>query len=399
MGVFKKQKKSRVLAGLIFFLAGQGFPGAQDFSISPSLTSVDGSAAVTFTVSGATDAEVSIVNSNGKIVAHLAAGYLGGSNPPPDPLKPGFQQTLSWDGKTDLGTTPTGGPFSFRVRLGLKADFDFSVTTTHIPGEHFGGQDINPLEDHIDMKHPFFQRAKIINDPPYLNMAVDDETDELRIRVWHSNWNNHYPFDGNTGDPMEMVNLGTQFRRQVMGEFTFTWDGQHFYNSTGLDEIIRYGRDGKLSNWPGSNASKLIGFPQGFQHSRGIATDKNGNLYIQHHLAHRVWWTSAVARVSPDAKSIKKNLISTAHASVSGGIRVDKAGNIYIGVHVTPYNETVPEFFRKKYPNLKEHFGITNPIESYRDTRCNGFFGNRWCKDGTIIREIRFDGRGMAESF
>ena len=57
---------------------------------------------VSFTVSEATDVEVAVLDAKGHVVRHLAAGVLGGKNPPPPPLKPGLAQALVWDGKDDL---------------------------------------------------------------------------------------------------------------------------------------------------------------------------------------------------------------------------------------------------------------------------------------------------------
>jgi len=65
-----------------------------------------------------------VLNSDGKIVRHLAAGLLGGKNPPPEPLKAGLSQTLSWDGNDDLGKLAGTGPFKVQVRLGMGANLD-----------------------------------------------------------------------------------------------------------------------------------------------------------------------------------------------------------------------------------------------------------------------------------
>ncbi len=77
-----------------------------------------------FVLSEPTDVEVSVLNSKGEIVRHLAAGVLGAKNPPPAPLKPGLKQILEWDGNDDKGKAAQGGPFSFRVRAGIKGEFD-----------------------------------------------------------------------------------------------------------------------------------------------------------------------------------------------------------------------------------------------------------------------------------
>ena len=53
------------------------------------------------------------------MVCHLAAGVLGGANPPPEPLKVGLKQEMTWDGKDNAGKPAEGGPFKVRVRAGM----------------------------------------------------------------------------------------------------------------------------------------------------------------------------------------------------------------------------------------------------------------------------------------
>ncbi|MGQ9661863.1 MAG: SMP-30/gluconolactonase/LRE family protein, partial [Kiritimatiellia bacterium] len=52
---------------------------------------------------------------------------LGGSNPPPPPLKPGLKQELVWDGKGDWHLPAGPGPFRVRVRLGMGVRFGKTV--------------------------------------------------------------------------------------------------------------------------------------------------------------------------------------------------------------------------------------------------------------------------------
>jgi hypothetical protein len=78
---------------------------------------------VSFTVAAKTDVEVAILDSKGKVIRHLAAGVLGGKQPPPRPLKAGLSQNLEWDMKDDLGKPAKGGPFKVRVRAGMSVKF------------------------------------------------------------------------------------------------------------------------------------------------------------------------------------------------------------------------------------------------------------------------------------
>ncbi len=116
---------------IIALIAGQWATAAEvKFEEGPVAKKKGDGALVGFKLSAPTDVEVSVLNSKGEIVRHLAAGVLGnpeGSgqvNPPPAPLRPGLTQVLEWDGTDDKGKPAQGGPFSFRVRTGIKPEFD-----------------------------------------------------------------------------------------------------------------------------------------------------------------------------------------------------------------------------------------------------------------------------------
>jgi hypothetical protein len=79
---------------------------------------------LTFALSKGADVEVAVLDAAGEVVRHLAAGVLGGPNPPPAPLAPGLAQSLEWDGMDDLGAPAKRGPFRIRVRAGLSVAFD-----------------------------------------------------------------------------------------------------------------------------------------------------------------------------------------------------------------------------------------------------------------------------------
>ncbi len=78
---------------------------------------------VTFKLKTATDVEVAVLDAQGKVIRHLAAGVLGGKQPPPAPLRPGLSQKLSWDGRGDWKQPAGKGPFRVRVRAGMGVRF------------------------------------------------------------------------------------------------------------------------------------------------------------------------------------------------------------------------------------------------------------------------------------
>ena len=95
--------------------------GGVEFSAKPTLTKIDGKPTVAFAVSLPSDVEVAVLDAAGDVVRHLAAGVLGGANPPPAPLRSGLSQSIAWDDKDDLGKPAQNGPFRIRVRAGTSA--------------------------------------------------------------------------------------------------------------------------------------------------------------------------------------------------------------------------------------------------------------------------------------
>ncbi|MCX7804350.1 MAG: hypothetical protein N3A38_04075 [Planctomycetota bacterium] len=88
------------------------------FTARPSAAREGEGAKISFVLSAPTDVEVAVLDAGGKIVRHLAAGVLGGKNPPPEPLRPGLAQEIVWDGKDDSGRPAAGGPFRARISAG-----------------------------------------------------------------------------------------------------------------------------------------------------------------------------------------------------------------------------------------------------------------------------------------
>ncbi len=88
------------------------------FSSNPTAASRDGRVVISFAAKSPVDVEVSVLNSKGVTVRHLAAGMLGEN--PPAPLAKGLSQELVWDMKDDDGKPAGGAPFKVSVALGRK---------------------------------------------------------------------------------------------------------------------------------------------------------------------------------------------------------------------------------------------------------------------------------------
>jgi DNA-binding beta-propeller fold protein YncE len=112
-----------VTAFLGLFLCLPAFGGDVSFTQVPTAARQADKTAITFAVSAPTDVEVAVVNKDGAVVRHLAAGVLGGDNAPPEPLKPGRSQSIVWDGKDDLGKPVAEAPLTVRVRAGMTMKF------------------------------------------------------------------------------------------------------------------------------------------------------------------------------------------------------------------------------------------------------------------------------------
>jgi hypothetical protein len=111
--------------GLVVVLGSAAVHGAEVGKLvgEPKLKKQGEKVEIAFEVSGPTDVEVAILGQDGKVARHLAAGVLGGKNPPPAPLGPGLSQKLVWDGNDDSGKPAAGGPFRARIRAGMSVQF------------------------------------------------------------------------------------------------------------------------------------------------------------------------------------------------------------------------------------------------------------------------------------
>jgi hypothetical protein len=99
---------------------------APRFTRKPTARKVEDKVRIAFAVRARTDVEVSILDAEGKVVRHFAAGVLG-SNVPAPLQKGALTQELLWDGKDDYGKPAEGGPFEVRVAAGMTPKFEESI--------------------------------------------------------------------------------------------------------------------------------------------------------------------------------------------------------------------------------------------------------------------------------
>ncbi|MSU77416.1 MAG: hypothetical protein EXS16_04885 [Gemmataceae bacterium] len=108
---------------VLLCLASPCYAGDKIFKEPPHAAGMGEKITLSFAVTEAIDVEIAVLDGKGRIVRHLAAGVLGGKNPPPAPLQPGLAQKILWDGKDDLGKPAQGGAFQFRLRAGTSVQF------------------------------------------------------------------------------------------------------------------------------------------------------------------------------------------------------------------------------------------------------------------------------------
>lgn len=121
---------------VVLVCAGCSMAGDVTFTAPPRATAFEGGARITFAMSEPTDVEVAILDADGDVVRHLAAGQLGPNAP--EPLqRNSLAQTLLWDGRDNRGRPAEGGPFQVRVRAGLDVEY-----AGHAPGSETTPNDI-----------------------------------------------------------------------------------------------------------------------------------------------------------------------------------------------------------------------------------------------------------------
>ena len=111
-----------VLAVMLGLVAARSLAADVGFTGKPAATKSGDGVKISFAVASPTDVEVSILDADGKVVRHLAAGLLGKNAPEPF-KKDALAQDVVWDGKDDAGK-PAARAFTARVRLGLTPHLD-----------------------------------------------------------------------------------------------------------------------------------------------------------------------------------------------------------------------------------------------------------------------------------
>jgi len=113
--------------GLAFAVFALGAPravlGQATLTEGPAVVEQGSGVRITFAVSAPADVEVAVLDAQGRVARHLAAGVVGKKDAAP-PLKPSsLAQSLVWDRRDDLGRPAVSGTYKVRVRLGMQVAF------------------------------------------------------------------------------------------------------------------------------------------------------------------------------------------------------------------------------------------------------------------------------------
>lgn len=122
----RQDMKSRGILGVLLHaicvqLSAFAATDSGGFESYPSIVSLPTGARITFEVAQSSDVEIAVLDANDRVIRHLAAGVLGGEVAPPKPLQKGMRQSIQWDGRDDSGQPAGSGPFTVRIRMGLRS--------------------------------------------------------------------------------------------------------------------------------------------------------------------------------------------------------------------------------------------------------------------------------------
>ena len=154
------------------------------FAAKPAAKAEGDQVRIEFAAEKATDVAVEILDGQGKVVRHLAAGLLGPDAP--EPLEKGkLAQSLLWDRKDDDGK-PAAGPCKVRVGLGLgvKHAGEYGGGSQPIEGLPWDGRNIDNMkaiacgpDGTVYMRGGFFDSMR--DRHPHL-VALDKDGNYLR---------------------------------------------------------------------------------------------------------------------------------------------------------------------------------------------------------------------------
>ncbi len=408
--------------------------GDVTFTTEPEAAVVDGRLTVTFAVSGPTDVEVTILDSDGAPVRHLAAGVIGGANPPPEPLQRGLRQAIEWDGLNDNGQPAEGGPFKARIRKGLSPQFDrligasphsqgtpvglgtdgdgnlYVMSRWSAPNDHYPGMEIKRFDregNYIRQIMPYSAQLEEEQRSGVRWIATKDG-DEVPL-VYHGPNHSLYPQAGAAG----RQNIVVRPDGKMVTANAPMGDGPHGFRRTER-RVIVLGPDSSVGDdylgplivrreWGGAGYLSIALSPDG------------DTIYAAGHRNHDGVPVPAVVRTAWDAKGEPDVFLGNpdeAGAEPAGlveprGLAVDGEGNLYVADNAagriavfSPEGELVNELAVDHPDQVAVHrktgavFVLTLRADQNRNRSRRWVQGQNW-REGK--RLLKFDGLDAAE--
>ncbi|MBL8029223.1 MAG: hypothetical protein JNL74_22570 [Fibrobacteres bacterium] len=364
------QKKVQLL---VFLFAASLF---SQFSVPPSVTVANGKVKIDFAVSNSIDVEVGIIDVNGKVVKHIAAGVLGGVNPPPTPLANSLTQSLEWDGLDDYGKYITTGPLQVRVRIGVSPKFEKRIhymDPAYIPPASFavwnytGSNNVGWGPDSsIDTTELITPQSPVVLTGHYarnattgcnlwdggvtnLDLTVSKETDDILLQKSRDVATSTRTFlllNGITGVKKKIWT----YNKVNFSEPVIDWFGRFFMSDRGYSpcspDLKRFTLEGADLNFSwGTNVIDMPTYTNDGVRQQGFCNDQYGNIYQAHYPKDTSdKYNITVSKWDSVGNAINENLLKI-NCNVQG-VRVDISGNIFVACKLKPITDTVPKSVR-----------------------------------------------------
>jgi len=208
------------------------------------------------------------------------------------------------------------------------------------------GDQIADAGDHFEPQGNLF-KAKL--GPPYSEetagfegnlMYVDRATEEVYAGKWRV-------FDGRTGQLLRNLRFDKERRFDWGGEIALGPDRLFYF--AGIDGLTRFDAGGSHVPFKDGTNEVTKLFRGHGNSNRGHCIAPNGDIYYVHHYHHHGNHQVTVSQVAPDGTIRRYEFINDPYTSGSG-IRVDRRGNVYVGLAVKPRNDPYPRFFQGRLP-------------------------------------------------
>ena len=312
------------------------------FKSYPAMTALPVGVRITFEVAQPTDVEISVLDAGDRVIRHLAAGVLGGEFAPPEPLQKGMRQSIQWDGRDDSGQPAAGGPLTVRIRTGMQSRLGGLIGSATSPPviwlSNVGnqGQKLVRIENRGE-KLVVTDEITVDADAGFVKLWTDPLTDDVYV---NNGWNRLTRYNGLTGESGKLaegaIDLAVGPDRNL-----------YMVGRTGWKEPV-YRCDLQLKPVPFTatgkpTAAKEIYGRYGMGWSnKGLAVAPDGRIFVRHMYD---WTKYHVLVFRPDGSLEEHDRVAGGIVGPvddqTGGLRVDRQGNIYLSMAGHPKDSRI----------------------------------------------------------